>query len=638
MMNSFYRALCIAAMAATTPSASADPSHLEQPFSAIMQGTTANASGVPVADVEVSCWWFDAPMFEPPTFTRGGETRSGADGRFALMCPHPMRALDPAVPHGMLLGFVVTRHPDYGITVTPWQRIDAGLYRGATQLSEVPPELMPPRGESPILLPAPARAAGTVRDPQGAPVAGATITVSIGIPYRVRKRVPPPGYYDPNPGPDQMNRAQRLDPILNTTTGADGAFVLEGLPAGSPIALHVYHPEAGEAALGVTPGSPDGQPFTLQPGDAPCDVVLPGAGSLIGRVGLPAEETLPKDAHVRLTRHSQTGIEHRNALIEADGRYAVPGLAPGPYQLELIAPPWTANLGSVTVESGGVAEAPDLAAGPGAFLAGTFVDATTGEPVIDVKPRIVLVYQNEGVTPVETELNKGRFDFLARPGIVTLQVTASNGQVAPEDMEKQLVFKHGTRNESFQFKFTPFQKVTGRVLLPDGQAAAGAVVSMGPFFSTTADTHGRFSIALPHLDPQQQEQTISAAFGEPATHLGVAKVGPDVTITVDLAASISGRLVDGLGKPLAGRPSLVMQGAARERGTRTDAQGRFLHTGLVPGDRQLLSTAPGFMNLDPPLKAGEHRELGDIPIDVDRFPEQPMTVIDVPVPTLKGQS
>ncbi len=638
MMDTIFRGLCITAMAATALSISADPPHLEQPISAIMQGTTANASGVPVADVEVSCWWFDASMFEPPTFTRGGETRSGADGRFALMCPHPMGALDPSVPPGMLLGFVVTRHPDYGITVTPWQRIGAGLTRGATQLSEVPPELMPPRGSSPILLPAPARATGTVRDPQGAPVAGATITVSIGIPYRVRKRVPPPGFYDPNPGPDQMNRAQRLDAILSTTTGADGAFVLEGLPADSPIALHVYHPEAGEAALGVTPGSPDGQPFTLQPGDAPCDVVLPGAGSLIGRVGLPPEGALPKDAHVRLTRHSQTGIEHRNALIEAEGRYAVPALAPGPYQLELIAPPWTANLATVSVESGGVAEAPDLAAGPGAFLAGTFVDATTGEPAIDVKPRIILVYQNEGVTPIETEINAGHFEFQARPGIVTLQVTATNGQIAPDDMEKQLVLKHGTRNESLQFRFTPFQSVTGHVLLPDGEPAAGAVVSMGPFFSTKADTNGRFSIALPPLDPQQQEQSISAAFGEPATHLGAAKVGPDVTITVDLAASISGRLVDGVGQPLAGRPSLVLQGAASERGTRTDAQGRFLHTGLVPGYTQMLSTGPGFMNLDPPLKAGEHRELGDIPIDVARFPEQPMTVIDVPVSAMKGHS
>lgn len=637
-MNSIHRALCIAALAATTLSASADPSRVEQPFSAIMHGTTANASGAPVADVEVSCWWFDAPMFEPPTFTHGGDTRSGADGRFVLMCPRPMRALEPAVPHGMLLGFVVTRHPDYGITVTPWQRIDAGLYRGATQLTEVPPELMPPRGASPIVLPPPAAATGTVRDPQGAPLAGATVTVSVGIPYRVRKRVPPPGFYDPNPGPDQMNRAQRLDAILNATTGADGSFVLEGLPAGSPIALHVYHPEAGEAALGVTPGSPDGQPFTLQPGDAPCDVVLPGAGSLIGRVGLPPEGTLSKEAHVRLTRHSQAGIEHRNALIDAEGRYAVPALAPGPYQLELVALPLTANLAAVTVESGGVAEAPELAAGPGAFLAGTFVDATTGEPAVEIEPRIILVYQNEGVTPIEAALSKGHFEFQARPGIVTLQVTATNGQIAPEDMEKQLVLKHGTRNESLQFKFTPFQKVTGRVLLPDGEPAAGAVVNMGPFFSTTADTHGRFSIALPPLDPQNQGQTIAAAYGEPATHLGVAKVGPDVTITVDLAASISGRLVDGAGKPLAGRPSLVMQGAATERGTRTDARGRFLHTGLAPGDRQMLRTAPGFMNLDPPLKAGEHRELGDIPIDVALFPEPPMTVIDVPVAAMRDQS
>lgn len=164
-MNFLHRALCIAIMAAFTFFASADPSYAEQPLFAIVQGTLVNVSGVPVADVEVSCWWYSAPMFEPPTFTRGGDTHSGADGRFALMCPHPMGSLDPAVPTGMLLGFVVTRHPDYGITVTPWQRVGAGLYRGATQLSEVPLELMPPRTASPIILPVLAYTPAATRNP-----------------------------------------------------------------------------------------------------------------------------------------------------------------------------------------------------------------------------------------------------------------------------------------------------------------------------------------------------------------------------------------------------------------------------------------------------------------------------------------
>lgn len=632
MMNFLYRALCTAAMAVQTIAAPVDSSTLEPPLSALTQGTVQNGAGIPVADVEVFCWWFYAPSLEPATFTRGGEARSGADGRFALMCPHPRMAPPSSPSPGMLLGFVVTRHPDYGITVLPWQRADAGFYRGVTQLSEVPPALLPPRTAPPILLPARAHVAGTVRDPQGAPVAGATVTVSIGIPYRVRKRVPPPGYYDPNPGPDEMNHAQRLDDILNTTTGADGSFVLDGLAAGTPIALRVYHPEAGEAALGVTPDAMDGQPFTLLPGDAPCDVVLPGAGSLAGRVVLPQEAALPKDAHVRLTRFFEIATVHLNATIDGEGRYAVPALAPGYYQIELIAPPFKANLGAVQIEPGAAAEAPDLVAGEGAFLAGTFVDATTGEPVADVEPGIVLVYENEGIAPVETEVNQGRFEIHARPGIVTLHVSALNGEVAAEDMEKQLVLKHGTRNESLRFRFTPFRKVTGRVVFPDGQPAAGAIVSMGPLFSAVADTDGHFSIALPPVVSAEQEQSIGATFGEPPTHLGAAKVGPEVTITVDLAASISGRLVDNAGKPIVGRLSLVLQRAAREWVTRTDAEGRFCHSGLVPGYTPMLNTGPSYTDIEPPLKPGEHRELGDIAIDTDRFPERAMMVIDVPAP------
>src|SRR5690606_18076797 len=148
---------------------------------------------------------------------------------------------------------------------------------------------MPPKKAPPIELLPRTAASGTVRDSGGHLIAGATVTASISIPRKLRKRVLPPNLYDANPGPDEIRVPQRLDGILSTTTDANGTVLLDGLPQGEPIALHVDHPEAGDATLGVAADPTGRYPFTLDPDAGPAEVVLPGAGSLLGRVLPPAE-------------------------------------------------------------------------------------------------------------------------------------------------------------------------------------------------------------------------------------------------------------------------------------------------------------------------------------------------------------
>lgn len=67
----------------TVPAAAEDVPGIQ----AVMTGTVQNGAGIP-------------------------GTHSDADGRFALMCPHPQRATPWSPSPAMLFGFVVTRHPD----------------------------------------------------------------------------------------------------------------------------------------------------------------------------------------------------------------------------------------------------------------------------------------------------------------------------------------------------------------------------------------------------------------------------------------------------------------------------------------------------------------------------------------------
>lgn len=169
----------------------------------LVSGVIHDALGLPLADVEISCWWLEESMLTGATFTPlDGVVHTDKDGRFLWMGTYPdgtPTPENPMAPHNRRRGFLVTRHPGHGITMTPWHRFDSGVYRGAREVKDIPAELLPPPTAEPLKLPQRAAASGVVRDGQGGPVAGATVTASIALPHRVRKPVPPPGFYDPNP-------------------------------------------------------------------------------------------------------------------------------------------------------------------------------------------------------------------------------------------------------------------------------------------------------------------------------------------------------------------------------------------------------------------------------------------------------
>ena len=134
---------------------------------------------------------------------------------------------------------------------------------------------------------------------------------------------------------------------------------------------------------------------------------------------------------------------------------------------------------------------------------------------------------------------------------------------------------------------------------------------------------------VPGLEPDEtrtvifvhRERNIGAGLAVSGAHPGTQ------TVTLRPCATLTGRLVDGEGRPMTNvlvfiwvEPTLVLS----HTGGRTDVDGRFHMTGLVPGVtcRLMYRPKPGdtFELARLSLRSGEQRDLGDL--DVSKAPRE----------------
>lgn len=442
---------------------------------------------------------------------------------------------------------------------------------------------------------------GVVTGPDGAPVAGAKITPLLPVQWE---------------DPAQGSVIQDLGPLFDIVTDSDGRFLVEDMPAGKAFAIRAWHPEVGRTDLGMHTRSAGAGPFFILPGGDPIPLALPGGGSLTGLVRTFDNSPLPENTAVRLKR---LGIpDTPPQILPVDGataRYEAGPLAPGGYVVEALAPPLVARPVQITIETGAHVSAPAVVLGPGAILSGAVVHAETGEVLPDADLQLVVNFQGEGAVTLDGQVEKGSFRVSLRPGNLSLFLIGLNGDVVPEDRKRELVLEHGQSYGDLRIRVVPYPTITGTVLLPDGEPAAGAEVLYYGDVRATADAAGRFSLRVPVQSPNAEPVILGAVYCGNPILLGSASLAPglgtgaDVTITVATPAEVLGTVTDVNKIPIPNFPVDLTQGPLPSQRVYTDTEGRFHLRGIFPGRDSVASPYLGRHTDLPPLLPGELYDL-----------------------------
>ena len=343
------------------------------------------------------------------------------------------------------------------------------------------------------LLPAhPALAAGsgsitgTLTD-AGAPVPGATVSLLLNV-YPVS--------------------------IATTVTGADGAFRLDGVAAGTykvkfslPGGLEQFYPGRADFASGASVTVADGQSVSVT------DTVI-AHGSLAGRIttasGAPAARAL-----VGITRPAAAETAH--VLTDDNGGYLLPYVPAGSYRefvsaAERAAPrQWVHGHKQATdadpvVVALGQRTTVDEALLPLGTISGHYTD-TAGRPV--VAPTVTAYSQSSAAESVSTSATAdGGFRMIAYPGTYKLKFTAPAGAGLDQ-------WAHGKESERTADVITvtagtdtvlterqlPTGRISGRLTDAAGNPVASAAVAVADpvrdrqFVATTAADGSWFLLA-----------------------------------------------------------------------------------------------------------------------------------------------
>ena len=428
---------------------------------------------------------------------------------------------------------------------------------------------------------------GRVVDPSGAPVAGAKVRYE---------------------GVSDWTQA----PSESIATGADGKFQIAALPAGS----FRFEARHDEHAPGVTDTivldgatARDGITIQLRPGAVIEGIVLDAA-----RAPVPA-------ARVRV-REETAGLpmqRTRQVTTDAAGKFRFAGLPRTGMHVVALGEENTSKTARVDLATAETARV-ELVLDVDGQIAGTVVDGT-GEPVEGGQ---VWAYRDatDGGNAGDAQLrgeqvaltdSAGAFAFRGlSPGRYTLH---ANPPGATPDYETLLLrpeVKAQVGDRAVKIVLPADGGITGKVALADGKPVLLFVASLGGWGSARTVTTKDGSFELRDLPPREYRITIrGAGFAEkslPPITVASGKTVDLGTITVHAGRSISGRVVDAQGSPVAGATVLAGStlwgtgskasapsgmggppGASGIKEATTDERGEFVIAGVGRGPRHLVA-------------------------------------------------
>jgi protocatechuate 3,4-dioxygenase beta subunit len=357
-----------------------------------------------------------------------------------------------------------------------------------------------------VVLPAlnkAATVAGTVRDREGLPIAGAR--VQFGTVNR-SGNVSSWGYAVE----EETLRGTPVETFFFARTDAEGKFRFTTAPAGREL---IFRVEAdGFAGLDTASGGPKGQHFA-NPDAPPVAFVLTAEARVNGRVvsRVPDVKVEGLQVWIRGTDRENRGIR-KNVRTDAKGRFSLRGLPEGSFLVLADELPdgatWTVRAASPVKLRQGMTSAVEIELIEGVLVEGTVVVADTGKPVAGA--RVIVhrpVRSRSGLDRFDAVTDgEGRYRLRLPPGEAELSAAAPQGFTAPSMLDglKKVVLPEGVK--SFTGPTLALLRATalaGRVVDARGRPVlgaeiiglcrAGTCVRVGGQKVTT-DAQGRFRI------------------------------------------------------------------------------------------------------------------------------------------------
>jgi hypothetical protein len=361
-----------------------------------LRGIVVDESGAPVPSATVSVVTVPHGFMY---FERTASTQTDDDGRFALRAE--------ATRIGRLFSYYVAQHSDYGLSWTVRQAPN----RYGVDISDFR-FVLPKRGSI----------RGRVTDNAGNPAKGAVVSAFVTLREEAAEIFDERFLFP-------------CESLISATSGADGTFVLDGLPAESNVILRVKHPDFATALAGVpSEGWASGVPVGLiSVGAHDVAIELEPGATIEGTVAI--EETGEPAAGAAVIAFPEgqnvtvSVIGPEKTETDADGHYVLRGLAPAKYVITVASADTAPQIKKVEISSGTHLTGQDISLEEGVLVSGTFVHARSRKPVT----RGELILTSEDI-PSSFWASRwvivkadGTFAFRHKPGNVTVTGIDSSG-------------------------------------------------------------------------------------------------------------------------------------------------------------------------------------------------------------------
>jgi protocatechuate 3,4-dioxygenase beta subunit len=539
------------------------PGGAAAPWEVRIAGSVVDNNGWPIEGAAVRLITWDAAK---GAMVLKHETQSAADGSFGMR-----------VPAWVYRGRVVADKDGFA---HDWMSVPACPLLPAIRLK----------------LEKPATIAGRIVDGGGKPIRGATVTATTNG----------PGYMS-----GDVSGSDHLDWLI-ARSDEHGRFKLPGLRPNSSVDLSTQ--AAGFAEMERATFAKAGQQdvtITMLPAgriegkviDADTDKPLAGVGLWAGEFGY-------RD------RRPRGGA----CVSDEQGRFVIDGLPSGQYGMRVGLGAWVSNgllqMESVIVDvkAGTAAKAGVISLRKGNMVEVQVLDAVNGKPVMEA-----------GVTAIDGSGQDMSFKFAGADGVCKLYLPAAASprlRITERNNYKQLITQpvevRKGQARRLVFRLERDNWATGKVLNRDGSGAADVIVGLYPklreeYGATGAD--GSFGVGTSCVD--DKGSAIVVVRDVKRNLAGWAKLDTDRPAEIRLSpgATLSGRVVDGQGKPVPGASLQIM---APAKDAKTGGSGFEWNVVAGPdGCYEIKAVAPG-LRYGLMVRARAHEEAAcvvDVPAD-----------------------